>query len=337
MAGSNQLPTRAGSWTIHAPSPTTGNCVGHRRAEADRGGHCCVKRIRAALTKSDGGAARKIAACFITHKHRWSLARRSGGATTGACRHREIASAFRAEATCGEITMTCDKYENALLLAAASNDKLDAKLARHLEHCSTCRMTLRSERELFSRIDRTLHAQVNEDPPSAFLAQLRLQLSKEVTARSGSNRVWHVAGAALALILIAALYSLVNARQSSIQGNLETPTIRVAQSARITRSARAREDFAVRSRHHSKHPAVQSAAAREPEVLVPPDEQKALAQFVACVARGDAMAQAVVTPAANKTVNRSTELPQVPSVDIADLQLGRARQEEWINQMSSSE
>jgi len=42
--------------------------------------------------------------------------------------------------------MTCDKYENALLLAAASNDELDAKLARHLEHCSTCRMTLRSER-----------------------------------------------------------------------------------------------------------------------------------------------------------------------------------------------
>jgi hypothetical protein len=49
--------------------------------------------------------------------------------------------------------MTCDKYENALLLAAESDDKLEAKLARHLEHCSTCRMTLRSERELFSRIE----------------------------------------------------------------------------------------------------------------------------------------------------------------------------------------
>jgi hypothetical protein len=111
----------------------------------------------------------------------------------------------------------------------------------------------------------------------------------------------------------------------------------VAQSARITQSARAREDFAARSRHHSKHPAVQSAAPGEPEVLVPPDERKAFAQFVACVARRDAMAQAVVTPVANKTVNRNMELPQVSFVDIADLQLGRARQEEWINQMSSSE
>jgi predicted anti-sigma-YlaC factor YlaD len=231
--------------------------------------------------------------------------------------------------------MTCDKYENALRLAAASNDQLDAKLARHLEHCSTCRMTLRSESELLSRIDSTLRAQVNEDPPSAFLAQLRLQLSKELTARAGSSRVWHVAGAALALILIAALYPLVNARQSSVQGNLETPTIRVAQSAGVTQSAI--EDLPVRSHHHSKRPAVQSVVRQEPEVLVPPDEQKAFAQFVACVARRDTIAQAVVTPAANKAVNMTTELPRVSSVDIADLQLGRARQEEWIDQTGSSE
>jgi hypothetical protein len=233
--------------------------------------------------------------------------------------------------------MTCDKYENALLLAAASKDKLDAKLARHLAHCSTCRMTLRSERELFSRIDSTLRAQVNEDPSSAFLAQLRVQFSKELTARPGSNRAWHVAGAALALILIAAVYPLVNAPQSSVQGNLETPTIRVAQSARVTQSPGASEDLAVRSRRHSRRPSVRSAVAREPEVLVPPDEQKAFAQFVACVARRDTMAQAVVIPAANKTVNRNTELPQVSVVAIADLQMRRAGQEEWINQIRSSE
>lgn len=93
--------------------------------------------------------------------------------------------------------MTCDKYDNALLLAAASNGELDAKLARHLERCSTCRMTLRSERELLSRIDSALRAQVNEDPRPGFMAQLRLQLSKELTARPGSDRVWHAAGAAL--------------------------------------------------------------------------------------------------------------------------------------------
>ena len=233
--------------------------------------------------------------------------------------------------------MTCEKYENALLLAAASKGELDAKLARHLERCSTCRMALRTKRELFSRIDSALRAQVNEDPRPGFMAQLRLQLSKELTARPGSDRVWHVAGAALALVLIAMFYPLVNARRSSAQGDLQKPTIKVPQSAGVTQSARAIEDLGVRSRHHSKRPAVQSAVPQEPEVLVPPDEQKAFAKFVACVARGDAIAQAVATPAASKTVNRDTELPQVSSVDIADLQLGRARQEAWIDQTGSSE
>lgn len=146
-----------------------------------------------------------------------------------------------------------------------------------------------------------------------------------------------LAGASLALVLIAMFYPLVNARQSSVQGTLQTPTIRVPQSVAVTQSARGIEDLGVRSRHHSKRPAVQSAVPQEPEVLVPPDEQKAFAQFVACVARRDAMARAVVMPAANKTVNGNTELPQVSLFDIADLQLGRTRQEEWINQTGSSE
>ena len=115
------------------------------------------------------------------------------------------------------------------------------------------------------------------------------------------------------------------------------PTIKAPQSAGVTQSARAIEDLGVRSRHHSKSPAVQSAVPQEPEVLVPPDEQKAFAQFVACVARRDAIAQAVVTPASNKTGNMTTELPRVSSVDIADLQLGRARQKEWIDQTGISE
>lgn len=232
--------------------------------------------------------------------------------------------------------MTCDKYENALL-AAASNGELDAKLARHLERCSTCRMTLRSERELFSRIDSALRAQVNGEPGPDFLVQLRLQLSKEPTARSGSDHPWHVAGAALALVLIAMLYPLMNARQSGVQGSLQSPTIKLPQGAGVRQSARAAEDLGVRSHHHSKRPAVESAVPQEPEVLVPPDEQQAFAQFVACVARRDAIAEAVVTPVANKLVTNTTELPQVSSLELADLELAQARQEEWVDQPGNSE
>ncbi len=228
--------------------------------------------------------------------------------------------------------MTCDKYENALLLAAASNGEMDAKLTRHLACCSRCRATLRAERELFARIDSALRAQMDEDPRPGFLSQLRLELSKELTARPGSNHVWHVAGPALALVLMAMFYPLVNARQSSVQGNLQMPTIRALPSVGITQSARARKDLGVRSSHHSKRPAVQSASPPEPEVLVPPDEQKAFAQFVARVAGRDARAEVVVSPAADNPVARNTELPGVASVDMAalQLQLNRTEQSEWM-------
>lgn len=233
--------------------------------------------------------------------------------------------------------MTCDKYKNPLLLAAACNGKLDAEIARHVKRCLTCRMTLRSERELFLQIDSALRAQVNEDPRPGFLAQLRLRVSEESTARPGLDCVWHMAGAAWALVLLAMFYPLISARQSSFHENLRTPTIEVPRSSGITQSGRAHEALGVQFRHHFKRPAIHGAVSRQPEVLVPPDEQHAFAQFVACVARHDAIAQAVVTPAADNSVNRNTELPHVHSVDIADLQLHRGRQEEWISQTGSSD
>jgi len=233
--------------------------------------------------------------------------------------------------------MTCNKYKNPLLLAAACNGKLDAEIARHVKRCSTCRMTLRSERELFLRIDSSLRARVNEDPRPGFLAQLRLRVSQKSAARPGLDRVWHVAGAAWALVLLAMFYPLITARQSSFHKNLQTPTIEVPRSSGIAQSGHAHEALGVQFRHHFKRPAIHGAVSRQPEVLVPPDEQKAFTQFVACVARHDAIAQAVVTPAADNSVNRNTELPQVHSVDIADLQLHRGRQEEWISQTGGSE
>lgn len=238
--------------------------------------------------------------------------------------------------TTGE-KMICDKYENALRRAAVRNGELDAKLARHLERCSTCRTALCAEREFFARIDSALRAQVNEDPRPGFLPQLRLMLSKELTARPRSNHVSHAAGAALALVLIAMFYPLVNARQLGVQVNLQTPTISALPTVGVTQSARASEGLGVRRSHHGKRPSVQSAGPREPEVLVPPDEQKAFAQFVACVAGGDAMVEAVVSPAADNPVARNIGLPHVASIDIAALQFHGAKPSDWMATTGESE
>jgi hypothetical protein len=233
--------------------------------------------------------------------------------------------------------MNCNKYENALLLAAASTGGLDAKLARHLERCSTCRVTLRAKKELFARIDSALRTQMNEDPRPGFLPGLRLKLSKEPAPQAGSNRAWQVAGAALALLVMAMFYPLVHAGRSEVQESVQTPTIGALSNVAVTQSEHASADLGLWSRHHSRHPAVQSAGSREPEVLVPPDEQKAFAEFVARVAVRDAMAEAVVSPAADNPVAENTELPGVASVDVAALQFNGAEQSKWMAKTGESE
>jgi hypothetical protein len=243
--------------------------------------------------------------------------------------------------TIGE-KMTCDKYENPLLLAVAASDgELDAKLARHLERCSTCRSTLRLKRELFTRIDSALRTQMNEDPRPGFLPQLRLKLSKEPADRPGSNRAWHLAGAALALVLMAMFYPLVNARQSSIQENVQIRTITALPRVEVTQSARASENLKARSTHHSRQllltSAAQRAAPQQPEVLVPPDEQEAFVQFVARVAVRDVIAEAVVSPAAENPVAEYTDLPGVASVDMAALQFNATEQNQWMAETGESE
>jgi hypothetical protein len=233
--------------------------------------------------------------------------------------------------------MNCDRYKNALLDAAASHEEPGDKLAHHLEVCAQCRAAFRTEQELLSRIDDAIRTRVNEDPRPGFLAQIRSQLSRVPHAQPESNPVWAVAAAALALVLVV-VYPMINLRQPGLQGNSKVATIRGVQDTAPPQFGRtSNRNSAVRPRQLSgKRTAVKGAAAQEPEVLVPPDEQRAFAQFVARVQGRDAMAEAVVRPAPAKAAARSNEMPEVHSVDIAGLQLDRER-DEWMDQAGGSE
>lgn len=234
--------------------------------------------------------------------------------------------------------MTCDQSVQALLEAAADGRAPTNNLAAHLEQCATCQASFQREHALFTSIDHSLRKQLNEEPRASFLADVRVQLSKESLVNPRSTAVWTVTGATLAIVLIA-LYPLVNSRQPTVQGNLQAAAVRAPQSTGGTQPVRTfGVDSGVRSAKYSGgHSAAKSTVGPEPEVLVPPDEQKAFAQFVARVAGRDAMAEAVVSPAADKTAARNTDLPKVPSVNMADLKLDRAEPEEWMDETGGSE
>jgi hypothetical protein len=142
--------------------------------------------------------------------------------------------------------------------------------------------------------------------------------------------MWALAGAVLALALIAVAHPWTRPPKQSVEdGSLKVPTIPAQQTSEFAHSGRgSTEDSDVQGRareHLTKQSIARRRARREPEVLVPPDEGKAFAQFVARLRRRDEVAQAFVSPAADK----NSELPRIPPVEIARLQLEPLVWERW--------
>jgi hypothetical protein len=248
--------------------------------------------------------------------------------------------------------MTCEKYRN-VLIDAAAGEPLDGGLADHLEGCTPCRAILEREQELFTAIDDALRARMNAEPQAGFLAGVHAQITHEAQRQdaqkqSGWNPMWALAGAAaLALALVVIAHPWGRLQQQPVTAeSVKVPALRAHESPAMTQSVRGSADYSRTQQHarlvsaqprHAQTPVAKQPATVEPEVLVPPDEAKAFALFVARVAGRDAMAEALVRPAVEKAVERNAELPGVPSVDLADLQSNSLRWNDPIDESADSE
>jgi negative regulator of sigma E activity len=226
--------------------------------------------------------------------------------------------------------MTCEKYKNALVEAAATGGNLEGGLAEHLELCMQCRARLQREQRLFATIDDSLRTRVNVMPRPGFLGDVCAEISKEALPKSQWNPTWALAGAALALAFIAGAHPWVRPNKQVVKaGSQKTSSIRTQQTAELDQSgqgATKTSNAPGRAQQHPTGPAVaKSVARRQPEVIVPPDEGKAFAAFVARLRQSDEVAQAYVSPAAAE----NNEPSQIPPVVIAHLQLKPLVWEKW--------
>jgi len=217
--------------------------------------------------------------------------------------------------------MRCEENVHLLIDAAMLGEPPESSDAEHLRHCQQCQARFQREEKLFAAIDDALRARVSERPPSGFLVRASARLSEESTTDSGANPAW-AAAAVLVLALLALTRPWIASQPTIVAVTQVAPAARVQQDVSSTTSARDtnKEPVVARARKSNNHSDARSATPQEPEVLVPPDEQKAFAQFVERVAGQDAMAAAVVSHAPNKTIPTNTALPQVSSVDIAQLE-----------------
>lgn len=234
--------------------------------------------------------------------------------------------------------MSCEKYREALIDAAATSGALEGGLAEHLARCSQCRVRLQREDALFAAIDDALRGRVNEGPREGFLLRIRARITHEAESEAGWNPMRTWAGAALALLLLGMAHPWTALRQHPVErslngvpDHLQQKSIR--QNSDATQSQRGATGISgmreqVR-RHSPERSMAKQLAPPEPDVLVPSDEAKAFAQFVARLAGRDEIAEAVVRPAKDKATAESAEFPAILSIDIADLQPKPLRWEEW--------
>lgn len=231
--------------------------------------------------------------------------------------------------------MSCEKYRDALIDVVADSGAFEGGLAEHLAQCPECRARQQREHALLAAIEGALRKRVNERPREGFLPRIRARITHEAESNAGWSPRW--AGAALALLLLAITHPWTVLRQHPVEGSFNDVPVHVQQrsvrknleakpsSRRSTEIAGMRQHF---RRHSAEHSGVKQSAPPEPDVLVPSDEAKAFAQFVSRVEGGDEVAAAVVRPAKGKSIARNTELTEIRSVDIADLQTKPLRWEQ---------
>lgn len=222
--------------------------------------------------------------------------------------------------------MKCDKYRDALVDGAAGG-KVEDSLAEHLEVCTRCRMRRQQEHSLFAAIDDALCAKMKEMPRDGFLAGVRAQIWKEAPPKTRWNPMWALASVTLVLTLMAVVHPWVRQPKQTVEtGSLKAPRIGVQQTSGLPESGQepTRRDLNAMTRTRQrlqKQSVARRAPHREPEVLVPPDEGKAFAHFVARLRQRDEVAQAFVKPEPSSAADEHSELPQILPVEIARLQL----------------
>jgi hypothetical protein len=223
--------------------------------------------------------------------------------------------------------MPCKHYKDALIEAAASGAEPQGELRAHLAGCADCRAAFEQERALFASIDAGLHVAANAEVPISLLRRVRARLDEAVVPKR--HWIQPLVFAAASVALAFAIFLLARPHISSPDHQAkQTPQIPVMET--LPTNARPQNPSAdaqsVSSNvNHSQtlghSTSLRPVASSHPEVLVPPDERKALARFVVVLQERREVAVALVTPAP-QTKNELANLEplQIKGLEIKTLE-----------------
>jgi hypothetical protein len=221
--------------------------------------------------------------------------------------------------------MPCKHFQSALTDAAASGAPTP-ELRQHLTTCSGCQSAFLVEQNLFASIDSTLHAQVNADIPPAFVSRAQARLAQEKHVAQTPNWIpsWAFAAVSAAVIFLAIVFPMIKSRQprsdspvaqvpSAVTTNKQNPAATPKEI--LSASSFTHGNRGVHSQNNSSRASTHPSGL--PEVIVPPVERQAFAQFVAAVQRNNLPGAAAVSPAIEK--EKATPLIETALVHVEAL------------------
>ena len=223
--------------------------------------------------------------------------------------------------------MPCENYREALTEAAAADAAPSRELRSHLDACASCRATFAEEQQLFAAIDTGLCARANADVPSTLLPRVRANLENAPASQSrlASFLIFAAASAAIVLTVFIATHPRHETKDTQSKQIFSVPP---RKNPEISARSEASGTRAIAASSHSYRAAprrnstpANSAASTQLEVLVPPEEREAFAQFIGSQQQGSEVVVAVVAPARDdKDTLLSVKPLQIAELEVAPLE-----------------
>jgi len=201
--------------------------------------------------------------------------------------------------------MSCETYEDALIDHAFGGPAA-AALERHLASCPACRARLREERKLAKAIDTELHDGLDIVPAAGFEGAVRRRVATDHRVASSVRR------AGMAVALAAAVTVIAIGLRPSPSPAPGPPPVRITNERPLPTLPIVQEAPAPVPQpppHRVPRPPV------APEVLVPPDQQRALQRLRESRLTGMMTEPPLPFAPVPLTVGLLDELPRLTVVD----------------------
>jgi hypothetical protein len=175
--------------------------------------------------------------------------------------------------------MGCKRFENQLMDLALDGllPEREAELREHLRECAACQADFERQRQLVAVMDRGLEQVATAEPSPEILARIRVKIGEQPPPRRGWSRGrWPaVAGAMAAAALLA--YLMIPGGEAPLAPT-NTPPVATEQEPQ-PQLAETAPPAAVKSprRPIRSAPAAVATHTAQPEVLVPRDQEEAVA------------------------------------------------------------